>query len=183
MNLRFKILFLIIFLLPYQAHADLRNGLVGWWKFDEASGNAIDSSSQGNTGTVTGTTVVLNCKRGRCRSFNGTSDHITLGTFTGLGTSNRSVSVWFSVPGGAGSRRVFTLPADQGTTDTPAIMVNANSVGASIEFGGTPWDCGVTLTLIPNAWNHVVGTIEVHDLYIPGIMIRNAVVRNSKINQ
>lgn len=78
------------------SHADLRNGLVGWWKFDEASGNVIDSTGRGHTGTVTGTTVISNCKRGSCRGFNGTSDSISLANtsairFTGDGTMSAFV--------------------------------------------------------------------------------------------
>jgi Concanavalin A-like lectin/glucanases superfamily/Domain of unknown function (DUF2341) len=47
-------------------------GLVGYWDMDEVSGNILDSSGNGNTGTVTGTTVVAG-KYGNGRSFNGSS--------------------------------------------------------------------------------------------------------------
>src|SRR3990167_425189 len=48
---------------------------VGLWHMNEASGNVADSSGNGNTGTVTGTSVVAG-KFGNARSFNGTSDYI-----------------------------------------------------------------------------------------------------------
>lgn len=237
--------FLILFLflsIPQNLHANLREGLVGWWKLDEASGNAIDSSGQGKTGTPTGTTTVSNCKRSGCRSFNGTSDRITSSSFTGLGSSNRSVSVWFNVTGGSGSRRVITLPADATATDAAAMIISVNLTTVGVGFGGSPWDCYVGTTSIPNTWTHVVGTIsgnqlimyingvsvdsctnsgavganpigeigrynasygqyfqgqiddvriynraltaqEVRELYIPGIVLRNGVVRNGRINQ
>ena len=67
---------LLLYLSSVPAHADVTDGLIGWWKYDESSGNAVDSSGQGNTGTPTGTTIVSGCKRYGCRSFDGTADKI-----------------------------------------------------------------------------------------------------------
>lgn len=54
-------------------HANITTNLVGWWKFDESSGNAIDSSSNNNTGTANGTTILsAGCHLNNCRSFSGT---------------------------------------------------------------------------------------------------------------
>jgi hypothetical protein len=55
------------------------NGLVGYWKMDEISGNISDSSGNGNTGTPNGTTVITG-KFSNGREFNGTSDYIDTGT-------------------------------------------------------------------------------------------------------
>lgn len=155
------------------SHADLRNGLIGWWKLDESSGNAVDSSGNGKTGTPNGTAIVAGCKQSGCRSFNGTSDRITSASFTGLGSSNRSVSVWFNVTGGSGSRRVFTLPADATAVDTPAIVISVNTTTASIGFGGSPWDCYVIFTPTVNTWTHSVATVSGNQLtaYVNGVSV------------
>ena len=50
---------------------------VGLWHMNEASGNAVDSSGNGNTGVPTGTTVVAG-KLNNGRSFNGSSDSISI---------------------------------------------------------------------------------------------------------
>ncbi len=70
---------MLFLVLTLPARADVTDGLVGWWKFDESAGNAVDSSGQGNTGTSTGATILTTgCKRGNCRNFNGTSDYISV---------------------------------------------------------------------------------------------------------
>ena len=54
----------------------LLNGLVGWWKFDEANGTvAYDSSGKGNDGNLTnGPTWRVNGKIGSAFSFDGVND-------------------------------------------------------------------------------------------------------------
>jgi hypothetical protein len=51
------------------------NGLVGWWPF---SGNAIDSSGNGNNGTVNGATLTAdrNAVANSAYSFDGVNDYI-----------------------------------------------------------------------------------------------------------
>lgn len=65
---------------------------VGLWHLNEASGNAIDSSGNGNTGTATGTTVVSGLLN-NARSFNGTSDYINISSDLGDPTS-MTISFW-----------------------------------------------------------------------------------------
>jgi hypothetical protein len=53
---------------------------VGLWHMNETSGNALDSSGNGYTGTPTGTTIVSGQNGyGKARSFNGSGDSIALG--------------------------------------------------------------------------------------------------------
>lgn len=73
------LIFIFLIITPSISKADITNGLVGWWKFNETSGNAIDSSGSGFTGTPTGTIPAKNCQSNYCRSFNGTSDFINVG--------------------------------------------------------------------------------------------------------
>ncbi|MBI2356476.1 LamG domain-containing protein, partial [Candidatus Dojkabacteria bacterium] len=57
---------------------------VGLWHLNEASGSSItDFSGRGNTGTATGTTVVTGILD-NARSFNGSSDYVSLGSSTDL---------------------------------------------------------------------------------------------------
>jgi len=56
---------------------NLQKGLVGHWTF---SGNAKDSTPNGNNGTVTGAALTADRKGGtnKAYNFNGTTDHITV---------------------------------------------------------------------------------------------------------
>jgi len=74
-------------------------GLVGYWKFDDASGTtAVDSSGYNNTGTLTnGPTwkTQSDCKRGGCLQFDGVNDYVNCASSTSINLSGPvSVSVW-----------------------------------------------------------------------------------------
>lgn len=74
------VLSLILFFICTPLQANTRDGLVGWWTFDETTGtSAFDSSWNGNVGTATGTTIIPNCARSVCRQFNGSGNKVTPG--------------------------------------------------------------------------------------------------------
>ncbi len=52
----------------------------GFWRMNEATGNAVASSVPAPTGTATNAAIVLNsCNAGsNCRSFNGSTSHVTV---------------------------------------------------------------------------------------------------------
>lgn len=92
-----KILLAILLLLPVIAQADVTTGLVGWWTLDEVSGSLVDTSASGLNGSATGTTVVSG-KISNSRSFNGSSDFISVtdsGSIFALANTTFTVSVWF----------------------------------------------------------------------------------------
>lgn len=97
---------ILLCLLAQSAHADLRNGLVGWWKFDETSGTtAYDSSGNNNTGTITnGPTSASNCARGGCLNFDGSNDYVNVSSSSSLNiTGAITLSYWLnSTDGDAG---------------------------------------------------------------------------------
>lgn len=82
---------------PPGAGGAFSNGLVGYWKMDETSGNLTDSSGNGGTGTVTGTTVV-NGKFGNGRNFNGSTEKALVADndIYSINTTNKfTVAGWF----------------------------------------------------------------------------------------
>ena len=106
------LLLIILLLLPSYSQANVRDGLVGWWKLDETSGAAIDSSKFGNNGTSNGTTYNTNCVRNNCRSFNGSTDSITASDNAALDpTQAITLSVWVK-RNRTGAREIFF---DKGT--------------------------------------------------------------------
>lgn len=87
----------LFFLASPLAHADLMNGLVGWYKMDEGSGttSTADSSNNGYTGTLTGHAPSwVTGKKHFGLSFDGTgTQYISISNSLGLSGSNTNISV------------------------------------------------------------------------------------------
>lgn len=78
--------------------SNLTNGLVGWWKMDESSGNPVDSSGNGNTLTNNGTATFSTGKFGNAGVTAQTGSKyfsIASGSQTGLAVSQFTLSAWF----------------------------------------------------------------------------------------
>jgi len=67
----------------------LPSGLVGWWRF---SNNALDSSGNGNDGTVNGATSYVDSPMGQALSFNGIDNYVSVGNI-GV-TEDWTVEFW-----------------------------------------------------------------------------------------
>lgn len=123
--------------------ADTLTGLANHWKFDEASGLALNS-----VGTATG---VLNASATRGPSFDGTNAVIvnptsTSDAFAGVGFAtptpiapNATVSLWFKAPKPTVSGRIFS-------TNDQSFVVKLSTLGS-------------TFLQLPNAVSHTSGVI------------------------
>jgi len=74
-----------------------RTNLSGYWKLDETSGSAADSTANGNTLSVYNASENNSGKIGTCYGFNGTTSYITPTPDSSLFayTNNISASYWF----------------------------------------------------------------------------------------
>ncbi len=190
--LKAKLNFLIICLLlmfPAVVYADTTTGLVGWWRFEEASGNASDSSGNGNTGTPTGTTIVANCIRGNCRDFNGTSDRVNVANSTTLDTSvtrKLTVAGWIKLDsfytGSCNANYLagkgININATDGVYQLLVVNVNAcapagatNYASFSINIAGTRYEITGGTNLIAGVWHHLTGvyTGSTIRVYVNGV--------------
>ena len=111
-------------------------------------------------------------------AFDGTDDHIAGSTFTGLGSSNRTADVWFqirSLPASSIWKRVFTLAADNGSTDAPALMFSYSNTLSSLTagFGGSPYNGYVGVGFTLSTWINLTATIIGNNIsaYKNGILI------------
>lgn len=97
MNMRVILLALALFFMTGSwAHAALigkplignGSGLVGWWTFDgtRMTPNVVDSSGQGNNGTISGQTATTTTtgKLGQALTFDGTNDLVNAGSATSM---------------------------------------------------------------------------------------------------
>jgi hypothetical protein len=75
------------------------SGLVGYWKLDDSSGtSAIDSSGDGNTGTLTGGATWGAGKVNGALSFDGTSGYMSVPNAASLsGMANLTITTWIKV--------------------------------------------------------------------------------------
>lgn len=151
---------------------NLQSGLVGHYTF---SGNAQDSSGNGNNGTVNGATLTTD----RCGipnsaySFNGSSDYIDIGNALGTNPNQYSQSVWVrttvsgNAPGGWGWVVLSKRHANDGS-DWGTIAISGTAGNASCWYddafpnnGGSVSSVTFTAPNIQNLtdgnWHHVVG--------------------------
>src|SRR3990167_3026800 len=106
--------------------ADLQQGLVGWWKMD---GNAKDATPNSNNGTVTGATLTTDRKgqTGKAYSFNGTSDHISVGN---AGSGIKTIAFWMQADDTT-ARKIIDIDR------TDQIELDGSSAITATSFPGT----------------------------------------------
>lgn len=86
-------------------NGNLNSGLAGYWKLDEGSGTStVDSSVNGNNGTLTNGPTWGTGQLGSAVTFDGTNDYVTAGSSSALdfSTNTYTLSAWIyptAIPG------------------------------------------------------------------------------------
>jgi len=77
---------------------NLSKGLVGYWPLDNQGGIAYDRSGYGNNGTLVADTHSVISERGRCLSFDGDGDYVSVANSTlyDFTSEDYSVSFWIN---------------------------------------------------------------------------------------
>lgn len=167
--------------------ADVTNGLVGHWKFDEGSGtSAVDSSGNNNIGTLTNGPTWTTGKIGGALSFDGTDDYvqtignelnvannITMAAWIKADATNMRHIIWQGNASGNGGGAEEEISLNTGNTTDGA----SNRLQFFIE--GTNDDINITTSFSDTTtWNHVVGVVSGLDtvapqaqLYLNGISV------------
>ncbi|MFA6005573.1 MAG: DUF2341 domain-containing protein [Patescibacteria group bacterium] len=131
-----------------QGGINLTNGLVGYWKMDESSGNVADASGNSMTGTVTGTTAVSG-KFGNARSFTGT-DQIAVSSISGV----KTIGFWLYVTNT--TTDIIRLSTSPTTNITAAGTLSATGFTDPLMYV----DGVQTTTLSANVWQYVAVTSQ-----------------------
>ncbi len=124
----------------------LTDGLVGYWKLDETSGNAADSSGNGYTLTNNGVTTYVNGKYG-----NG-SEHVPASTqyFSTASTISNISVVSFWVNPDSTTNNYFNLTSTQYVTSSSGTL-SATGFTGTFYVNGT-----ASTTVVADTWQHVV---------------------------
>jgi len=133
--------------------------LVGWWKFDEASGKtATDSSKQAHQGTLEGVLSFdansVPGRIGKALKFEGNSDGVRIAGYKGItGTQARSVAVWIKTAASSGDL------VSWGTDDHGQMWTFGHVRG---RIGVTPKGGYLYMKAATHddAWHHVAVTVE-----------------------
>jgi len=142
---------------------DIRQGLVGYWAFDENSTSTyLDTSGYGNNGVHSLLTPNRlqwrNCEFGSCLNFNRTLNTYiqTPTTFLPSGNATRSVSLWiYPTISAEGDSAIFSYGCTTGDGSCFNILVRNDG---SLYFQGNNLDSATGLTVTMNIWNFIVFT-------------------------
>jgi hypothetical protein len=107
----------IVFASPVEAaHPDL----AGWWRLDDGAGTlAVDSSGNGNDGTLQGGPTWVAGMTGSALEFDGSDDYVDCGNGSSLNiTSEITISAW-------------VYPTGSGSSDFPRIVDKSNGTGGA----------------------------------------------------
>ncbi len=183
----------------------LDDSLVSHWKMDELSGSEVKDSVGSSNGSATGTTIV-DGKYDKARSFNGSTDYITLPNTPDLDIngsgSQLSVATWFKTSTLSGTwmdlinKNTGAADCSETNCSDRQYMLVINTVGKYISFISTSVDnIGVASTVLnspvgiiaEDSWYHVVGVIDspnsVIRLYVNGKEVSSIPYSNMGIRQ
>lgn len=162
-------------------------GLLGEWKFDEATGTtATDSSGNGNTGTITAavyTSDVVMKRRMVARDYGtalsfGTATN-TVSTVNSISSTDASVACWFNRTGllASGVSRILAI----GTSDVTTLTIEVGSTAGSgaLPAGVYGYDSNghnSTAKYLPvSEWHHLAAskTGTTVNVYLDGVLIKS----------
>ena len=168
----------VLVLAALPSHANAQTGLVGWWRFDEASGTTtIDSSGAGNNGTFSGTVTRVPGKTGNGVSFTGNAlvKGSNSGTGFPVGTSARTIAAWIKLPAGSTDRPIMHYGTNNSSkTDSIHLWVDGNGF-LGFRDGGSAQGAAGGSRVDDGTWHHVAGVYEgpstnVSRVYVDGAL-------------
>ncbi len=122
----------------------LTTGLKAYWKLDESSGNAADSTGNGNTLINNGSTTYTTGKINNCADFGASNStkSLTLDSATPLGLTTTdlstafSVSIWLNQTTSVATVYPLTILCKNGSSrNTFGLVVNTNSLEYFVHDG------------------------------------------------
>lgn len=140
----------------------LSEGLAGYWKLDEGTGtSATDSSTNGNTGTLTNGPTWTTGQIGGAVTFDNVNDYIDLGDVSTMeGQSALTISTWINPTTLANYDGIVSKYASA-TSDT-TLNLGGTGVGttsslvATIRNGSDTYGYTATGKIVTGVWTHCI---------------------------
>ncbi|MBI4894662.1 MAG: hypothetical protein HY833_02925 [Candidatus Aenigmarchaeota archaeon] len=155
-----------------------------WWKFNEISGNATDSSGNANTATVTNVTRITNssCREnyGYCLSFDGVGNSVKAPDSASLdSTSNPlTIGVWIKPRALPSNDWSYIMQKEWGAYNSGYHLRMFSSSGVTtIYYGSYQNDESFVYTPTINSWTHLAVVYKdnaTRQLYIDGNLVQTA---------
>jgi Concanavalin A-like lectin/glucanases superfamily len=146
-------------------------GPKSYWELDENTGtNIFDETDADNDGTISGATWT-NGKFGSALSFDGTDDEVNFGDTLDIGTSDRSISLWFKTSTNDSTSRVLLSKGYSRTNNQHAIYLVNGKIYCLMDVSGTDRIVNTGATVSDGNWHNIILTIERSDemkLYLDG---------------
>ncbi len=149
--------------------------LVGWWKLDESSGTtAVDSSGNGNDGTVRGNPLWVEGKLGGALELDGAGDYVDCGTSAVFNIQDEiTIAGWIKVAAFNVAWQAIIAKGDN--------TYRLSSIGSDdfLHFGLTgtnPGSINGVLDVTDDQWHHVAGVYNGAEarIYVDGVLDSNA---------
>lgn len=165
------------------------DGLVGWWSFDEGSGQAAeDKSGNGNDGTLEGglsIPVWIDGINKNGLSFPGGNDHVRVPNHSSLNTDDLSVSVWIKTAGALSNsvRPILGKLLWENNNGYYLSLGEATAHKGEFFVGGTRISSSTDID--DGHWHHLVGAYSTDNrmaLFVDGEKEAEATVSSSMLN-
>lgn len=151
------------------------------WHFDEASGNALDSSGNGLTAVPSGTTIVAGQPgMGNARSFNGSSDYVSVasgaGTSVDIDTNPVTIEAWINITSVNATTGNEIFSRGVGGTNGYALYIDTGGYAHLGGQGGGNFGGGPLLST--GVWHHIAGVINGTDsrIYVDGNLVATGTI-------
>jgi len=148
----------------------LTEGLVGWWKMDEASWNGTvgevkDSSGKNYNGTsINGTVISTAGKYSNGGKFDGIDDYLNMGTQVSALSEDATVAIWVKTSASG------TLITNRDNNLNAGNWYSLNAT--SLEIGSPYYGVSFVKNIRDNVWHHVLFTKSgtLFKVYIDGVL-------------
>jgi hypothetical protein len=147
--------------------------LVGWWRFDESSGTtALDSSGNGNDGTIEGGAEWVDGQLGGALQFNGSDSHVRA---PHIPFDNRSFTImmWVNPVLYTSEQVVFSQTQSRSTNVSMHYRIYGPDSGR-IRMGFYSNDLDTTTTIEQNNWYHITFWYDFENqnrrIYVNGVL-------------
>jgi len=153
--------------------------LVGWWKFDEGQGKAIDWSGLNQHGTVYGDAASVAGYDGGAIEFDYVDNYVELPIGSTIASLNSAtIATWVTFPGtGETFQRIFNFGYNDATVYIFLTPNNGSGVPRfAITTTGSGAESGVDApNALTSGWHHVAVTINeathIVELYLDGAVV------------